>query len=330
MHVGALVNWDYRDGRMGHATMDGMNWDDLRFLLAIGREGTLTGAARELGVNHSTVSRRLQAVEENLGTRLFDRLPQGYEPTPAGRGVLDIAEEVETRVHRIDRELVGADARLSGTLRVTTLDVINERYMGDIAEFAKRYPGVDLELCLDDMPRSLARREADVALRMSNAPAEHLVGRRLAHAEFGLYGSRALVEAHAGQDGFDGDDFGQLQALPWLAWAERMGARLTEAWMDTHVPDANVALRVDSSNAMISAIRHGLGVQFIACFLGDAEPDLVRLRPPEPGFGMDLWVLTHADLRGTARVKAFMDHISQAVRRDADLLAGARPQPGLT
>lgn len=305
-----------------------MNWDDLRFLLAIGRAGTLTGAARELSVNHSTVSRRLQAVEDSLGTRLFDRLPHGYVATPNGERILNIAADVETKVHRIDRELVGADARLSGTLRVTTLDLLGDRYMDAIAGFVDTFPGVDLELCIDDMPRSLTRREADVALRLSNGPPEHLVGRRLGHAEFALYGAKRLLEKHtAGPGGLDGTDTSALEALPWMAWAERMGARLTAKWMKEHVPEARIACRIDSSTAMLNAVRAGLGIAFLACVIGDDDPELVRLRPPEPNFGMDLWILTHPDLRGTARVKAFMDHMAAAVGRDADLLAGDRPQP---
>jgi len=303
-----------------------MNWDDLRFLLAIGRAGTLTGAARELSVNHSTVSRRLQAVEENLGTRLFDRLPHGYVATASGERVLSIASEVETKIHHIDRELVGADARLSGTLRVTTLDLLGDRYMRHFAAFIERYPGVDLELCIDDIPRSLTRREADVALRLSNGPPEHLVGRRLAHAEFALYGTRELVSREPDADPIDGTDLTALMALPWMAYAERMGARVTAKWMKEHVPDARIACRIDSSTGMVNAVRAGLGLGFLACVIGDDDPNLVRLRPPEPNFGMDLWILTHPDLRTTARVKAFMDHLAEAVARDADLISGRRPQ----
>ena len=292
-----------------------MNWDDLRFILAIEREGTLTAAAAELGVNHSTVSRRLAALEDEVGCRLFDRQPTGYVATDAGSDVVGVAQRVEEAVHSLDRRVIGRDTRLHGPVRLTTFDGLAVRHINLFQAFQRRYPAIELEISVENAPVSLTRREADVALRLSNRPPEHLVGRKILRAEFALYGHRELVAEH-------GDE---LAAYPWLAWDERLGARLTQEWMQQHVPDAQIAAVIDSSALMIRSVQLGFGIQFLICAEGDGHPDLVRLRPPEPGFGMDLWVLTHPDLRGTARVKAFMDHLYDGLREHADQYAGVLP-----
>jgi DNA-binding transcriptional LysR family regulator len=267
-----------------------------------------------LGVNHTTVSRRLSALEETVGVRLFDRRPDGYAATQAGEDVVEVARGVEEQILSLDRRVLGQDTRLCGSLRVTTVDFMAILQMAAFRSFTRRYPGIDLELSADNAPRSLTKREADVALRITNKPPEHLVGRKLLRVEFALYGARSLVEQMGAQ--------AELAAYPWMAWDERQGARLTEQWMHKHVPDARVVCRVDSATVMISSVRDGMGLSFLACVVGDEDPGLVRLRPPEPGFGMDLWLLTHADLRHTARVRAFMEHMDEALRPSADRYAG--------
>ena len=283
-----------------------MQWDDLRLLLAIDRSGTLSAAGRELGVNHSTVSRRLAALEEELGCRLFDRQDRVYVATVAGEDMLSVANRIEDELQALDRRVLGRDDRLSGTLRVTTLDFLAMRFVEAFRDFSVRYPNVDLELSADNQPRSLSKREADVALRFTvGSPPEHLVGRRLCRVEFALYGARSLVG-----DGTDVD----LEALPWMGWDDRAGARLTERWMKTHVPRARVAARVDSTLLFMESIRVGMGIAFLPCFEGERMREVVRLRPLEPDFGMDFWALTHPDLRSSARVRAFMDHMTAVIK----------------
>ena len=296
-----------------------MNWDDLRFLLAIYRQQTLSGAARDLGVNHTTVSRRLQALEERIGSRLFDRLPDGYRVTSAGGAVVEVAEDMERQIAILDGKLLGLDTRLEGPLRVTTLDVIAWGHADLLHGFAETYPEVDLHLTIDNQSLSLTKREADVAVRLTNQPPEHLVGRKVCRAEFALYGAKTLV--------MDGSDIRPLAELPWLGWHPRLEARLTEQWMRDHVPEAKVVTRLDASVVMLAMVAEGVGINFLPCFFGDADPRLVRLRPVEPGFGMDLWLLTHPALRTNARVRAFLDHMDHGLRSLADRYAGAREAP---
>ncbi len=290
-----------------------MQWDDLRVILAVSRERTLSGAAKVLGVTHSTVSRRLSALEDAVGARLFERRPEGYVPSAAGATMLESAARVEEEVQSLDRRVLGQDARLSGSLRVTTVDVLAVSFARSIRSFAERFPGVALELSVDNEPRSLSRREADVAMRMTNEPSEHLVGRKLVRIEFALYAERSLVPAGGLTD---------LESAPWISWDDRVGARVTEQWMQRHAPRPIREITVDNAIVMLESVRNGLGIAFLPCFLGDGDERLLRLRPVEAGFGMDLWILTHPDLRNTARVRAFMDHMHSELRPQQERFSG--------
>ncbi|TPV92604.1 MAG: LysR family transcriptional regulator [Myxococcales bacterium FL481] len=279
-----------------------MNWDDLRYLLALSRHRTLSASAKALAVNHTTVARRLQVLEQASGARLFDKTPRGYVATAAGEDMLRVAGRMEDELMSLDRRVLGQDARLSGRLRVTTLDALAIRFAADFRGFTRRYPAVELELAVDNEARSLTRREADVAMRVIlRRPPDHLVGRRLERLEYALYGSRELVD----DIGIDAD----LDAYPWMAWDERLGARMTEAWMAKHVPRARIACRVDTTMVMLASVRAGTGLSFLPTALADGDATLLQLRAPEPEFGTEVWLLTHPDLRGTARVRAFTEYM---------------------
>lgn len=274
-----------------------MRWDDLQVLLALDGSASLSEAARKLGVNQTTVSRRITALEETLEVRLIERDPDGVRLSPNGERAVAAAREMSTISDALEREILGKDAALRGRLRVTTVDMVALYHAELFREFAERHPEVKLELSTTYHQRSLTRREADLAIRFSNRPDEHLFGRKLVRVEYAVHSAAALVDKHGRR--------ARLDRYPWLAWDEASGARVTEAWMKQHVPDARVACTYDSATAMHAAIRDGVGVAFIPCAYGDG---LVRLRRIEPAFGYDLWALTHEDLRRTARVRAFMDH----------------------
>lgn len=277
-----------------------MDWDHLRFLLAAAQAKTLSGAARQLGVNQTTVTRRLESLENELGVRLFDRTSSGLVATPAGAEILRVAERVGDDVAALERQVLGKDARLTGELRVTTVDLVALFEVALFESFAQRYPGIGLELAVGYFPRNLTRREADVAIRWTDSPPGHLVGQHVARAEYALYGAASLLERFPRN--------AALQDYPWLAWDVAAEARLTAAWMRQHVPQAHIVCRYDMAVALHAAVRAGLGLGFLPCAYADDDPALRRLRPVEPDFGMDVWVLTHPDLRGTARVRAFLEH----------------------
>jgi DNA-binding transcriptional LysR family regulator len=280
-----------------------VDWDDLRYVLAISRERTLSRAAESLGTSHTTVGRRLRALEEALGARLFDATPEGFVATAAGQDLAEVAERTESDVLALEARVLGQDVRLQGKLRVATMDMLFRRYQDAFASFLARYPSVELTVAASDREVSLLRREADVALRMTRTPPEHLVGRKVGRVEFAVYGSRQLVERVGA-----GAAYG---AYPWLHWDERLEPRWLDDWLARHAPGAKVAVRVDMSSLLLrEVIAAGVGIHFLACVEGDAEPRLQRIGPVVEEYARDVWLLTLPELRHTSRVRAFLDHMA--------------------
>jgi DNA-binding transcriptional LysR family regulator len=281
-----------------------LNWDDLRFVLAVARHHTLSRAARALGGTHTTVARRLQGIEAALGSRLFDASDRGYAPTAAGLLVIESAERTEKELFALEARVLGGDAKLEGKLRVTTMDILLRRYEHVLTTFLERFPDVELTVACTDAEASLLRREADVALRMSNGPPDHLVGRKVGRVDFAVYASRALAKRVGAKAPFS--------AWPWLHWDERLGARWLDDWLAKNAPGAKIAIRVDmSSLALREVIASGVGVHFLACFEGDTDPRLCRIGPIQTAHSRDVWILTLPELRATSRVRAFIDHVAE-------------------
>ncbi|HOB94904.1 MAG TPA: LysR family transcriptional regulator [Aquabacterium sp.] len=298
-----------------------LDWSDLRYALAVGSTGGLAAAARQLGVNHTTVLRRLDALEARLGARLFERARQGYQPTEAGALVLDQARRMADQAEEIERRVAGRDRELTGLLRLTTAFVVMEHLLPQpLADFARAYPGIEVEVVenafLVDLSRrhadesaGWARREADVALRMSRQVAEHLVGRPLGDTHCRVYARRdapGLPQsvqpiAHL------------LRDAPWVAFERDNQSRVYDHWMRKHLATANVRLRVDIFNAVASVLRTGLAVGILPTFMAERHPELVAVSDPIPELDVPVWMLTHPDLRQTARVRAFMQHVGDAV-----------------
>jgi DNA-binding transcriptional LysR family regulator len=274
------------------------NWDDLRFLLAVARAGTLSGAARSLGVNHTTVSRRIQALEEHVGVRLFERLSSGWATTEAGEDMLDSARRVEEEMAAADRRVLGQDARLSGTVRVAITDVMAVAFMAEFAAFSEAHPGIELELFAGYHPSNLT------AVRATATPPEHLMGRRVSGLAAAVYGSRAYLRRHP-------PHATPLADHVWLGFDASLAHLPPARWLREQLPQARIAGRSNSGLVMQEAIRAGLGVGHLFTFQGDADPELERVTQPE-GYDFGLWILTHPDLRRTARIRRFVDFLADA------------------
>lgn len=288
------------------------NWDNLRLFLAVARAGTLSGAARALGVNHSTVFRRIAAFEAAISVRLFDRLPNGYLLTVAGEEMRDTALRVEEEISALGRRVTGQDLRLSGTVRITTVDMLAIGLLPrHLAAFRQACPGIEIELMVGNATLSLSRREADIALRVSIQPPETLVGRRVGRLAFAIYRSATRCRHDTGAP---------LSQQPWIGFdSEHAGlARRFAALM----PEVQPAYRVNSIAAGIAATEAGIGLAPLPCGLADREPGLVRVADLPESFTLDLWLLTHEDLRRTARIRAVLDFLAEALAREADLLEG--------
>ncbi len=293
-------------------------WDDLRVFLAIARGGSLAAAARTLGVNHSTVFRRLNAFEAAVGVRLFDRQPEGYAVTAEGAEMLVRAARIEDEVLALDRELSGRDLRLEGTVRVTTPDTVALGLLPPhLARLRRAQPGIEIELAVSNQIYNLSKREADVAIRPAKAPEGAMVGRRLAGIAFAAYGARSYLGTAAAPKSPE-----ELAAHPRVGPDESLADTAAARWLRTHAPDAAVACRCDSLMAQVHAVRAGVGLGLLPCFLADPDPALVRLPLPAPEMETGLWLLTHEDLRRTARIRAVLDFLAEALGGERDRLEG--------
>ncbi|MCB2023096.1 MAG: LysR family transcriptional regulator [Burkholderiaceae bacterium] len=304
--------------------MTNLDWSDLKHALAVADAGSLAGAARQLGVNHTTVLRRLDALEASLGSRLFDRKRSGYEPTEAGRAMLAHARHMADRVDEIERQVLGQDRELTGRLRVTTAFVIMEHLLpAPLADFARAYPGIEVEVTenafLVDLSRqrpevvgqSLAQREADVALRLSDQVAEHLVGRNLGLTQCRVYALRDAPELPQSVQPLKD----LVRDAPWVAFEKDQQNRIYDRWMRVQMEGANVRVRVDIFNATAAMLRTGIGVGLLPTFMEAKHPELVPVSDPIPELAAPIWILSHPDLRRTARVRAFMQHVGDALAR---------------
>jgi DNA-binding transcriptional LysR family regulator len=297
---------------------DGSDWNDLRSFLAIAREGSLQGAARALAVNHSTVFRRLNALEARLGVRLFDRSPRGYALTVAGEHMLASAARVEDEILGLERRLLGGDVRLAGALRVTTTDTLVHGVLGPhLRAFQAAYPAIQLELITGNAFFDLSKREADVALRPTRHPGDAMVGRKLAAIAVALYGARDYL-AERGRPANEAGLAGHALITGDASLAHLPATR----WLERRLVSGATVLRCNSWLSQLAAARAGLGLAALPCFLGDPAPELVRVLPPEPSVAGELWLVTHPDLRRTARVRAFMETLARGIRRERALLEG--------
>lgn len=288
-------------------------WDDLRIFLEIARTDSLNGAARALGVNHSTVFRRINAFEDRLGVRLFERLPTGYALTLAGEEMQASASRVEREIDRLDRRITGRDLRLEGTLVVTTTDTIIENFLTPhLAAFRRAYPGIVLELAIDNRNINLSKRQADVAVRPTRHPPETLVGRKIADIAVAPYAAPQYMKGRPVD----------LSRLDWLGVDESLAHLAAAKWFRGTLPDANVVLRANSLFGLLHTCEAGMGAALLACFMADPRKGLRRIGDPIPGAGTMLWLLTHEDLRHTGRVRAFMDFMADALSTEIDLLEG--------
>ena len=287
-----------------------MNWDDLRLFLAVARTGSISGAAKQLGVQHSTISRRMRQFEDKLGTRLLERKKGGYELTPTGEDIKEAANRIEREVLGVDGGLPGKDTQLAGSLRVTAINnMASSVLMPIFASFSEKHPQVELHIVVSNSDASLSQREADVAIRLTNSPTETLIGKRIVTVASAIYGSRTYLQQlrHQGKE------------PKWIG-VECCGFHKT--WTKQACGEQSHNFISDDTLLTLAAIKEDLGVSILPCFMGDADPALERYDEPDPAYNLGLWVLLHPDLKRTARVLAFRDHMTSAINDKKDLFEG--------
>jgi DNA-binding transcriptional LysR family regulator len=298
-------------------TMQSLAWDDFRLVKVIAEAKGLTGAAERLGVNHSTVFRRLGQLEETLGVKLFERHRTGYALTAAGEEMTLLAERMEEDVATFARKLAGQAMSPAGELRVTTNDTLLAHLLTPLfARFTKACPDVRLDVVLSNLALNLSKRDADVAIRATDNPPETLVGRRVATIAWALYGRAQDFPEPGGVDLVD------LYDRPWVALGDNLAVLKVARYVRERVGPERIVYKVNTVLGLAEAVEAGIGIGPLPCFIADARPQLVRLSPPNPEFSTGLWLLTHPDLRQSARVRAFLDFMANEIAKQRRHIEG--------
>jgi DNA-binding transcriptional LysR family regulator len=288
-----------------------MDWDDVRLFLAVAKSKTLTEASARLGMSHSTVSRRLAALESRSNVRLFKRTAAGYSTTEAGQALYESALDMEEKFLELTRKALAHDAPSRQVVRISAPDVLVHHLAVHLAEFRRREPHLLLELGADNSQVDLNRLEADLVLRASRLPHEHLVGVRVAQTAWAVYAARSAK--------LRGPDD---ERAAWIGYSGSLALLPVAEWMREHVPEERIILRTNSSVAAQEYARAGLAVACLWCLGGDRDPELVRLTPPLPDVASNLWLLTHPDLQRSRRIAKVRALLARALRADRDRIEG--------
>ncbi len=297
-----------------------MNWDDLKYFLMVSRTGSIRGAAAALGVNHATVSRRINNFEQALGQRLFERSAKGYTCTASGHEIYKEALHLEERLSHMERRIAGQDRSMQGEIRVTLPDLLGQSLlMPDFADFSQLYPEIELEIIDSMQPLNLANREADVAFRLCQQPPDYLVGRKLAQVHRACY-----IARHLGWQ-TDDDDATENKGVRaadthWLGWNDRM--RRPGGQIARDYPRLRSQHKILNAMLQIEACKNGMGVAVLPCFSADLQPELMRIPPYRSAPQYDLWILNHPDLRQNSKVQTFVRFMVERIRLKQPLLEG--------
>ena len=279
-----------------------MKWDELKVLLALSREGSTRKAASTMGVSNTTVMRRLESLEEHIGGKLFNRTPDGYTPTALADQLLPTAKTVEQTLVEAERQVSGKDSELSGRVKLSLPAVPVTHISESVAEFAQKYPRIELDISVSDEPVDLARREADIAVRglpKDKRPPKDIVGIKIGRISLGYYVHKELLaEAARGQR--------QLTCIRASHTVLNLGdlpAPETLGLESRHL--------IDGLTPRMVAVTHKLGVAALPCFLATQHPDLILLPGIPSAHWGHTWLLHHKDLRQSARIRALFKHLAE-------------------
>ena len=294
------------------------DWNDLRYFLELSRQGKLVHAAARLQVDHSTVSRRIAALEKQLDVRLFDKSPSGYQLTDAGLRLLPLAEQVETRCTRVYQDIAGKDARLSGTVRVATPEALGSQVIArHVTGFARQHPDIEIELVAETRRMSLSKREADIAISLSRPESGRLIAWKLCDYRLLLYASTEYLDRHPPIRRVE-----DLARHDFVSYIEDRIEMPELRFFDSAVKNAHVVFRSSNVTAQFNAILEGIGLGLVHCFMASREPRLQAVLPDEVSVERSYWLQVHEDLRHVARVDAVCDFLSRILGQDSALMMG--------
>jgi DNA-binding transcriptional LysR family regulator len=295
------------------------DWDDLKFLLAVSREGSTLAAGRLLGVDQSTVQRRLAELERRIGQSLVQRQPTGYRLTEFGHEMLPYAEAVESAVTGFERQLTILGGVAAGVIRMTCPEPIVNRIAqtGLLDRFHARHPGLTVQFVMSDKYMDLANGDADVALRSGDTDDGELIGRKIGDSIWAIYASKSYVDQHGRPERIE-----DLAAHPLVGFDDTMARHRVVSWLAKVSPDKPLAARSNSVLGLIYSVKAGIGIGALPMPLGDAEPDLVRVLGPVTELGRIWRLLTTRELRRTPRVSALFDFIVEEIDTLRPILTG--------
>jgi DNA-binding transcriptional LysR family regulator len=294
------------------------DWNDLRYFLELSRQGKLVKAALRLQVDHTTVSRRIASLEKQLQARLFDKSPTGYQLTDAGMRLLPMAEKIESQSNHLYQTLSGKDARLSGTVRISTSEGIGAQVIArHIGEFRLEHPDIEIELMADTRRTSLSKREADIAITFSRPESGRLKGWKLCDYRLKLYGSREYLANHIKTTSID-----DLTQHEFVSYIDDLIEMPELRYFESTFKNAHVVFRSTNLNAQYNAIRSGVGLGLVHCFMAANDPQMVAVLPDQILVQRSFWLMVHEDLRDVARVDAVCRFITQLLRDNEPLMMG--------
>ncbi|MGZ3350562.1 MAG: LysR family transcriptional regulator [Xanthobacteraceae bacterium] len=302
-----------RKRRVGAAML---SWDDFRYVKAIAEARSLAGAADALAVNHSTVFRRLAQIEQQLGSRLFERGRAGYALTACGEQMVELAERMGEEIIGFERRVTGQDLRPSGELRVTTNDVLLLYLLNDVlVGFRRAYPEIVLDVVVSNQRLNLSKRDADVAVRATYHNPDPLAGAKVARIAWAVFGAAALA-------GEPFDPARDARHHDWIAFADATSIARAMKWLKDHADEKRIVYKINTMIGLAQAAAGGAGLALLPCYVGAAVPGLAQLSPPLRELEGELWLLTHPDLRNTARVRAFLDFCADEIARRRKIIEG--------
>lgn len=293
---------------------------DIQFIAAIAEAGSLSAAAKRLAVNHATVFRRLNAFEARLGAKLFERSAGRYVPTVAGEELARVGAGIEEAATRSLLRVAGRDLRPAGLVRLTTTESIASGLLAPLAASCHElHPGIQIQVVADNSLYDLAKRDADIAIRPTRKPPQHLIGKKIGLLAMCVYGSSRYLQHHRAKD---------LSAHEWIAFDDARSHSPSLEWLASIKPLDQIAYRTNSHIGVAHACLAGAGLAVLPCFVGDRQPALRRVDGPIDACANDLWIFTHPDLRETVRIKTVFRALQQELEKAASLLAGQRPRAG--
>ena len=285
--------------------MHNNRWSDLEYVLAVAAKGSLASAARLLSVNHSTVQRRVQAFEHQTNIKIFERLRSGYRLTPQGEMFLEAAQSIDTILDDLDRKIAGIDNSLDGPLLITTTDAIFPAFAEDISDLQDSYPNIVTNIVITADRLNLDQREADIAVRASDKPPSHLVGRRVCGLQLRIFAKRSIAEKMESKP---------LGRRNWLGLQYPITLSKAGEWMDANIPLDRVVARASSFIALKQLAEFGQGHVILPQHLGDESPELVRVPCDSDLPNIGLWLLSHPDVLHSQRVRTGTDFLYQALK----------------